>query len=256
MNAKVTLVLAILAGLGAAFLVQSHVNNLRGETITVYKSAVELRAGEALGSAGVEEVTIPAGLFPSLLEDAPTSELVDLVQNTPLREPVEKGELLLYRHFDSSVDRGVIPEIPPGKKAISIAVTEESSVAYFIQPGDLVDVLATFMGNKEAAGPQSNAELFDVSTRPIVQAARVLAVGGDYIASERQKRNSYSSVTLLVSMDEAAKLVFAKDYFNVNMTLLLRGENDESVERELPEVGIGTEGFDSIGNSPSSSPAL
>lgn len=256
MNAKVTLVLAILAGLGAAFMVQSHVNNLRGETITVYKAAVNMRAGEALGSAGVEEVTIPAGLFPSLLQDAPTSKLADLVHNTPLRAKVEQGELLLFRHFDSAVDEGVIPEIPPGMKAISIAVTEESSVAFFIQPGNLVDVLATFMGSKEAAGPQTNAELFEVSTRPIVQAARVLAVGDDYIASERQKRDPYSSVTLLVTMEEAAKIIFAKDFFNVNMTLILRGENDLAVDKELPEVGVGTVGFDSIGNSPASAPAL
>jgi Flp pilus assembly protein CpaB len=204
MNAKVTLVLAILAGLAAVFLVQTHVSNLRGDTITVYKSTVTQRAGETLGSSGVEEITLPAGLFPSMLEDAPTSKLADLVMNTPLREPVKEGDLLLFRHFDSSVDRGVTPEIPAGMKAISIAVNEESSVAYFIQPGDLVDVLGTFVGGKDASGPQANAEMFDVSTRPIVQAVKVLAVGDHYRVSQRQKREPYSSVTLLVSMEEAA----------------------------------------------------
>jgi pilus assembly protein CpaB len=250
MNAKVTLVLAIVAGLAAAFLVNTHVNNLRGETITVYKAAVSQRAGKVLGSSGVDEVLIPAGLFPSLFEDAPTAKLAELVHNTPLREPVKEGDLLLFRHFDSAVDKGVLPKIPRGMKAISITVNEESSVAYFIEPGDLVDVMATFMGSEDAAGPQANTDLFTVSTRPIAQALRVLAVGDDYRVSERQKREPYSSVTLLVDTEEAAKLIFAKDYFGVKLTLVLRGENDDTVDTNIPEVGVDTMNFDSIGNSP------
>jgi pilus assembly protein CpaB len=235
-------------------MVRSHVDNLHGESITVYKATEDVAAGELIGSK-IEEVTIPAGIFPSLLKDAPTSELLDLIQTTELRESVKAGELLMFRHFDSSADDGVVPEIPPGKKAISIAVNEASSVSYFIKPGDMVDVLATFMGAEADGQPQQNEEMFKVSTRPIVQAARVLAVGDDYRQSDRQRREPYSSVTLLVSMEEAAKLVFARDFFGVNMTLVLRGENDIGVDEILPEVGISTLNFDSIGNSPAVNPA-
>ena len=252
MNAKITLALAIVAGLAAVFLVRSHISNIQGETITVFKAAANVDAGDLVGSE-VEEVTLPAGLFPSLLDEAPTADLADFVQNTELREDVHAGEILLYRHFDASTDEGLTPEIPPGKKAISIGVSEDSAVSFFIQPGDLVDVLATFMGGEKAAAPQQNAELFNVSTRPIVQAARVLAVGGDYRRSDRQERGPYSSVTLLVSMEEAAKLIFARDYFGVRMTLVLRGEDDTAVTEEIPEVGINTRNFDNIGNAPPAS---
>jgi pilus assembly protein CpaB len=254
MNAKIIFVLAIVAGLEAVFMVRNHVDNLRGETITIFTAAADFEEGELIGS-DVEEVSIPSGLFPNLLQHAPTSDLRDLIETTELREDINAGEILLFSHFDSAVDDGLIPEIPPGKKAISIAVTEESAVSYFIKPGDLVDVLATFLGGEEAAGPQQNVDLFNVSTRPIVQAARVLAVGGDYRKSDRQSREPYSSVTLLVSMEEAAKLIFARDFFSVTTTLVLRGEDDTVVEKVLPEVGINTLNFDRIGNTPAAESA-
>jgi Flp pilus assembly protein CpaB len=89
-----------------------------------------------------------------------------------------------------------------------------------------------------------------VSTRPILQAAEVLAVGGDYRRSERQQRASYGTVTLLVTMEEAAKLIFAQDYYSVTMTLVLRSSNDAVVSEELTTISVDTRNFDEIGNEP------
>lgn len=253
MNAKIVLVAAVIAGLIAVFLVQRQIDNIRGETLTVYKSAIDQAAGETLGGQ-VEEVTIPAGLFPNLFEEAPTSEFIDLVQSTPLRHSVNAGDILLFRHFDSAVDEGVLGAIPANMKAISIPVDEVSSVGYFIRPGDVIDVMATFMGSNQGptTGPTENAELYEISTRPVVQAVSVLAVGEDYRRSSRQVTEPYSSVTLLVTMEEAAKLIFARDFFGARITLLLRGENDTSVDSSLPKVGVDTAGFNRIGNEPKS----
>jgi len=241
--------LAIVAGLIAVFMVQRHVSNLRGETMIIFKASADQVAGKTLGSS-VEEVSIPSGLFPALLTEAPTAEMADFVQTTALRADISAGDVILYRHFESALDRGVRPEIPPGMKAISIPVSEVSSVAFFIQPEDLVDVLGTFVGDTEASGPQANAEMYEVSTRPIVQAVRVLAVGNQHRVSDRQTSEPYSSITLLVSMEEAAKLVFARDYFGVKLTLILRGEDDMAVETVLPSVGVETRDFNQIGNTP------
>ena len=82
---------------------------------------------------------------PDALSEAPTQEFYDYyISKTPLRLRVGAGDLLLFRHFDASVDPGVLPAIPAGKKAISIPVNAASSVSYFIRPGDLVDVMATY----------------------------------------------------------------------------------------------------------------
>ena len=255
MNAKIVLVLAVIAGLVAVFLVQRQIDNIRGETITVYKSAANADAGDVLGGQ-IDEVTIPAGLFPNLFEEAPTSEFLELVRTTPLRQDVSAGDILLFRHFDSAVDEGVLGEIPPGMKAISVPVDEVTSVAFFVQPGDLVDVLATFLGDSQSAttGPQANMQLYEMSTRPVVQAVSVLAVGDNYNRTQRQVTEPYSSVTLLVSMEEAAKLIFARDFFNANMTLVLRGENDTDVDESVPSVGVNTLDFNRIGNERGTAP--
>jgi pilus assembly protein CpaB len=252
-NAKLVLVLAIVAGLIAAFLVQQQISNIRGETITVYKTSVTAGIGDTLGGS-VEEVTIPAGLFPNLFEEAPTAEFLDLVRDTPLRSRVEEGDILLFRHFDSAIDEGVLGEIPVGMKAISIPVNEYTSVAFFIQPGDLVDVLATFLGAEQAAGPSASMPFEMFTTRPVVQAVRVLAVGEQYNRTDRQTRQPYSTVTLLVSMEEAAKLIFARDFFGAEMTLALRGEGDTAVDPSVPSIGVRSSDFDAIGNQPRTSP--
>lgn len=249
MNAKIVLILAVIAGLVAVFLVQRQIDNIRGETITVYKAAVNTKSGDVLGGK-VEEVTIPAGLFPNLFEEAPTEEFLELVRTTPLRTAVQAGDILLFRHFDSAVDKGVLEQIPPGMKAISIPVNEVTSVSFFIQPGDIVDVLATFTASPNAAMPQLNAQMSDVSTRPVVQAVQVLAVGETYNRTERQISEPYSSVTILVTMEEAAKLVFARDFFGVEMTLALRGPNDIAVDATIPRIGVDTRDFNEIGNQP------
>ena len=60
MNAKIVMGLAVVAGLIAVFMMQRQIDNIRGETVTVYKSTVSTIAGEVLAGQ-VEEVTIPAG---------------------------------------------------------------------------------------------------------------------------------------------------------------------------------------------------
>jgi pilus assembly protein CpaB len=248
---NILLVVAIVAGLGAAFFVKQHIDDLVGETITVYKATDDKSVGEVLGS-DIEAITLPAGLFPDVLEEAPDSNFVDYIESTPLRARVAAGDILLFRHFDSSIDPGVLPGIPPGKKALSIEVDQASAVSYFVQPGDLVDVMGTFYSGDSQDAAFNESDTPKVSTRPILQAVQVLAVGSEYRPSERQRLEPYGSVTLLVDMEEAAKIIFARDYFDVKLTLILRSKNDTEIASQLPEVGINSENFDEIGNRPSS----
>lgn len=250
MNKKLLIVIAVVAGLIAMFLVQRHVDNLVGETVTVYKAKKGAEAGTVLGS-NVEPITLPAGLFPDILDEAPKSDLLEYIKSTPLRAGVSAGDILLYRHFDAAVDQGVLPAIPAGKKAISIAVDQTSAVSFFIQPGDLVDVLGTYATREELDIIDGVAAAPAISTKPILQAVEVLAVGDSYRPAQRQRLEPYSSVTLLVSMEEAAKLIFARDFYSSTMTLVLRGKDDTNVLPEPLSVGVDTDNFDDIGNEPS-----
>lgn len=255
MNKTILMIIAVVAGLAAMFLVQRHVDNLVGDTITVYKATQDIPAGTPVG-ANFAAITLPSGLFPDILDEAPNQDLLEYIQETPLRAAVSADDILLYRHFDVSVDPGVLPAIPAGKKAISISVDETSSVSYFIQPGDLVDVMGTFAEVSDAGSQSRQLEQLEEvrgsrsATRPILQAVEVLAVGRNYRPSDRQQLESYGTVTLLVTMEEAAKLIFAKDYYSVTMTLVLRSANDMDVSQDMPTIGVDTRNFDDIGNEP------
>lgn len=249
MNKKLLIVVAVVAGLVAMFLVQRHVDNLVGDTVTVYKAKKTAQAGTVLGS-DIEALTLPAGLFPDILDEAPKSDLLEYIKSTPLRAGVSAGDILLYRHFDAAVDQGVLPAIPAGKKAISIEVNQTSAVSYFIQPGDLVDVLGTYATREDLEIIDGIAEAPPTSTKPILQAVEVLAVGNNYRPAQRQKLEPYSSITLLVSMEEAAKLIFARDYYSSSMTLVLRSKDDTDISKQLPSIGVDTDNFDDIGNEP------
>jgi pilus assembly protein CpaB len=247
---KILLVIAIVAGLAATFLVKQHIDEIKGDTITVYKATEDRKAGDVLGNS-IEEVTLPAGLFPDALEEAPDQNFRDYIEVTPLRARVAKGDILLFRHFDSSIDPGVLPSIPVGKKAISIPVDQASAVSYFIQPGDLVDVMGTFPAQESSEPQPGELPIPEASTRPILQAVPVLAVGSEYRPSERQHLEPYGSVTLLTDIDEAAKLIFAQDYYGVKITLILRSKDDTEIASQLPRVGVSSGNFDDIGNEPS-----
>ncbi|MEC8159031.1 MAG: Flp pilus assembly protein CpaB [Pseudomonadota bacterium] len=229
MSKKIILVIAIVAGVAAAFSVQQHIAKLTGETITVYKTTTSADVGRVLGGS-IEPVTLPANLFPDALSEAPTQEFYNYISRTPLRLPVSAGDLLLFRHFDASVDPGVLPAIPAGKKAISIPVNAASSVSYFIRPDDLVDVMATYA---EQSASQNGGEpiVAPQTTRPVLEGVSVLAVGAEYRRSEIQKNEAYGTVTLLVSMEEAATLIYMRDFYKATLTLILRSKEDEEKEK-------------------------
>ena len=78
--------------------------------------------------------------------------------------------------------------IPEGMRAISVRVDDVVSVAGFVVPGTMVDVLVT--------GPTMNG---DSVTRTMLQDLRVLAVGQKSEQDREGKPQTYTVVTLLVN---------------------------------------------------------
>lgn len=99
---------------------------------------------------------------------------------------------------------GLSHYIPQGMRAVTISVNEIIGVASFPEPGDTVDILATF--SKEIGGRDR--------TNLILQAIPVLAVVRDTESKGGQFQKdmrSYTSLTLAVTPEQAATLVWAED---------------------------------------------
>ena len=257
MKPKQILLLSIAAGLLAVALAQMQLHSARGKAVLVYRATADVAAGETIG-ARIEPVGLPGeSFFPNLLKEAPTGpEMEQFVRGTPVREPVRSGEVVLFRHFESTVNAGIGTAIPPGMKAVSIPVNEETSVSYLVQPEDSVDVLAALPRTLAASGQGSLQTVTEASsgggleTRPLLQAVKVLAVGRRTRREAPAGRSdgAYTAVTLLVTLDEAQKLTHARDILKSPMTLALRSPRDKQKQEAVAGVAYGAPGFDRIGN--------
>jgi len=273
MKLRLPMIIAVVAGLLAVVLVQLHLRSEKGPTVEVFRATETVGVGQMIG-ANMEMIELPGeNLFPGILKEAPTAEMSEFVSTTAVKREVRAGEIILYRHLESTVDPGIRPEIPAGMKAISVEVDEVGSVSHFIEPGDLVDVIGilpvpapasrpagrsgsgtgtaeqmlSLVASAGGLGGGSGEENFAV---PLVQAVQVLAVGNRYRRSDDpiEQQSPYNSVTLLVSLEEAQKLALAKAIGKGGMTLLLRSPGDDSKDSTARSMGLSSTGFNQVGN--------
>jgi pilus assembly protein CpaB len=100
---------------------------------------------------------------------------------------------------------GVLPLlIPPGMRAMSIAVDDVSDMAGFVLPHSRVDVLVSVAIAGPAGGPSASGEV----TKMVLQNITVLAVAQTLEAGPDQPRQ-VKVVTLLVTPTEAERLAAA-----------------------------------------------
>ena len=126
---------------------------------------------------------------------------------------------------------------PAGKRAISVAVDNISSVAGMVRPGDYVDVIATIQIPVQGADGQQGSQ---VAVLPLFQNVLVLAVGHNTGASvaqgSRTKEESVTSgpplVTLALSPQESSFIAFVQEQGKIRFTL--RSPADAKVEPIVP----------------------
>lgn len=111
--------------------------------------------------------------------------------------------------------------VPKGKRAVSIAVSKETSVGGFIQQGDYVDVIATFR-------PKNG----DPITKIVLQDIQVLAAGDTYEFDDAISTSTPSIsaskmklVTLAVTPEELEKLIYLDS--GTQFRLVLKNPEDK-----------------------------
>ncbi len=131
--------------------------------------------------------------------------------NRVLLYPVSVNEPLTLSKLSSpSTAEGVAATIEPGYRAVSVQITDVSSVSGFIQPGSRVDVLYT--------RPGSMAEAI---TSTILQNVKVLAMGKNLsvVQTADPKAPKITVATLIVTPQEAQKLELAKNQGKISLAL-------------------------------------
>ncbi len=135
------------------------------------------------------------------------------VANIPAGSPIVSAQLA-----PAEAQGGVMSYIvPPGHRAITVAVNEVVGVAGFVLPNSIVDVVAT-VNSPFRTGMDSRI------SKIILQKVKVLAVG-QILEQKEGKPVVVPTVTLDVTPDDAEKLALASEN---KVQLILRHLNDET----------------------------
>lgn len=223
---RIALIIGLICAFIASFLVfQTMQNNAkqleeakRIKKIDVVFAKVLIPARTRVTADQVEVRKVPEdGVPPNVATKI--SDVVDLATRTDIlaNEPVNMDRIVR-----EGEDAGMAFLIPPGMRAITIAVDEVIGVAGFIRPGERVDVIGTI----ELKNSQTGS-----TTWTVVQDVEVLAVSQEMTAAvredraqnnndeEKEKARLGTSVTLAVTPYQAQKIALSEERGSLRLTL-------------------------------------
>ena len=240
------LALAVLLGLVSLAYINGVVQSARDAeqkaklitTQSVFVASHNIAPGAVITEADVKVMEWPAKSLPAGATFNKISDVVGRVAKSEFyfNEPIYESKL---SGKDSS--GGLTVLIPPGMRAITIAVSEVKGVAGFVKPGDHVDVLVTF---NDFTDKENRTQV----TKTVLQNTLVIAAAQQATSREfkdtldnddqqillksdkkRDKSPSaqvVSSVTLALTPQDSEKLALADE--TGELRLALRSERDFS----------------------------
>jgi pilus assembly protein CpaB len=182
--------------------------------------ARSLQAGEILKANNLELVNWPAG-FPL---DGAFGRIESVVGRTVLF-PLDKGQPILDKYLSApGSGMGLAGKIPDGMRAIALRSDDVVGVAGFLLPGSRLDVLVTYRTDGSA----------EPRTSTVLQNAEVLATGHQVQPDPEGKPATVNVVTLLLTPDEAERVVLASTQGSIHF--VLRNGSDTRRTQTSPAV--------------------
>ncbi|HVO82598.1 MAG TPA: Flp pilus assembly protein CpaB [Terriglobales bacterium] len=212
MNRNRLILIGFVALALGALVSMSVYRNLQSRTATDNRPGVDvviatgnLQVGAKIADKDVKVVRMPAGDLPPHIYQKAES-----VIGRGVVLPISQGEFILPSKLAAeNAGAGLPALIPPGMRAVSVRVNDTTAVAGFVLPGTRVDVLLT--GNPGGSAEQQ--------TTTVLENVAVIATG------QKLERNSTGDpqmapvITLLVSPDDAQRLVMASTQGHIQLAL-------------------------------------
>ena len=237
------LALAIVLGLGAAFMAREFTGNTpAAEAASVPITPVVVAQTDVGTATSLTLAELKAVDWPT--EHVPTGAITSVAgaEGRVTRRPIVAGEPVLEGAlFEKGAEGGLPAVISPDHRAVSVKVDSVIGVAGFVKPGARVDVLATVRRvDEEKSLPFSKTILQDV---------KVLAIDQKLEEARDGEAQLVSVVTLEVAPEQAQKLIYSAH--EGRLQLALRTPGDEKVE-ELASTGVA----DVLGGGKKSAPKV
>ncbi|RTZ45346.1 Flp pilus assembly protein CpaB [Candidimonas sp. SYP-B2681] len=189
---------------------------------------------------------VPAG---AITEDSTAARDITGVM---LRRDMKPGAPVLERDVIRPNAPGFLSAaLKPGMRAVSVAVDNVSGNAGLIQPGDYVDMILVQetggRGNMGFGFPESEAKARSVVSETVVEKARVIAVGSEFLQYQEESsarkdtgRNAARTVTLEVQPRAAEAIAVAARLGTITLALRSFARTERNGAHE--DAGVTWEG--------------
>ena len=162
-----------------------------------------------------------------------TPNQADSINGALLLADLKRGDIVTWQAIDTDERRQLASRLLPGRRALTIPVDDQSSIASMLKPNDHIDLILTYQksGNIIAA--------------PLLQNVRVLATGDTLSQSGSYTKagydDSFRTITLDLTIDNVSKVTTALELGR--LSAVLRNPEDlsyttnvvslETLQREL-----------------------
>ncbi|MBC7386610.1 MAG: Flp pilus assembly protein CpaB [Cryobacterium sp.] len=239
--------MAILIALLSVFLVSSWVSDVEeraqkryGTTVLVVKAKLDIKESQTITEDMLALEAIPktfrepaAIFFEKATQDDETVKSLRSIVGSVAIVPIKKGEQVAYNKItEPGIRTGLSPQVAPGRRAIAMNVTNQSSVSKLIKPGDRVDVIAVLdMGggkeNKVSKTILQDVVVLSVGQNVTNNIPRKLEMEGQKMAYRSLNEDtSFDTVTLEVEPDQAQMVALVNGNGDSAITLVLRNNDD------------------------------
>jgi Flp pilus assembly protein CpaB len=213
------LYISIGLGILAALANLLYASRVQGSRVDVLKARAKITAGTRVDPSLFTRVSIYGDDLKETRALLVQQKDLESYSQIPLAETVEPGQVLFQSSFQFAGNRGIRDAIRPDQRAIALAVKEEmNAVAYFVRPGDTVDVWVSI-------GPE---------TENIIPGAIVRAVGDASVAAGDNggREFRYRSVTVIVPAEGLGEILHKLSLAKNEVTLALAGSAGASSKPE------------------------
>lgn len=245
MKNTIALVIALVLGAVAVFAIKSFVGQkeeaIRGELRQVLVAARNLDVGDTLTYNAMEVLDIPKKAW-TRQHNSPDKQ--GFISGQIVKYPIAKGEPILDSCLEGVARMGILEKIDVGMRTVTVTVSDTSSVAGMIEPGDIVDIFITYTAGRvgvpmpgEDKEKDRPGEALVVKTMPLMSKVKVIAVAQRMYqvrGKMGEEERMYSTVTLSVKPQAAALLIFAAGQGQLIFTL--RNPTDDSTLRNVIPV--------------------
>lgn len=210
--------IAILCGLGAAYMARHALANKTDGRVEIVLAAVNLPKFSRIGQEHIQVVRVNPDQVPEGALRAESRAVARVA-----RETILAGQPLVETRLYGVGEMPTLAEqLPPGHRAVTIEVESSRALGGVLVPESIVDVLLTVGDGLEALGGGRTVTL--------VEQVKVLATDQQRFKAEERLGQNLRSVTIAVRPLEANKLVLAQRHGTLSLALRSSLGEDQVVD--------------------------